>query len=87
MNKKELKTKLDLLGIASQAYSLEGKITPDNIILYNSHEKWEVFYLDEKGVRHDEKVFDSEIKACNYIFRLFKESKEIEDKYLKKKRD
>ncbi|RJE74981.1 hypothetical protein [Reichenbachiella sp. MSK19-1] len=83
MNKKELQTKLDLLGVASQAYSLEGELVPDNIILYNSYHKWEVFYLDERGGRNDEKEFDSESEACEHIYKLFKESQAIEDKYLK----
>ena len=83
MNKKELQTKLDLLGVTSGAYSLEGELVPDNIILCNSYHKWEVFYLDEGGGRNDEKVFDSENEACEHIYKLFKESKEIEDKYLK----
>ena len=81
MNKKELQTKLDLLGVASKTYSLEGELVPNSIILYNSYHKWEVFYLDERGGRNDEKVFDSENEACEHIYKLFKESKEIEDKY------
>ncbi len=83
MNKKDLQIKLDLLGVASQAYSLEGELVPDNIILYNSYNKWEVFYLDERGDRNDEKVFNSENEACEHIYKLFIESKKIEDKYLK----
>ena len=32
-----------------------------------------------KGARNDERVFNSEEKACEYIYKLFKESKEIEE--------
>ncbi len=78
MNKKELQTRLDFLGVASQAYSLEGELVPDTIILYNSYHKWKVFYLDERGGRNDEKVFDSENEACEHIYKLFRASKEIE---------
>jgi len=83
MDKMELKNKLNLLGVSSHEYSLDGELVADNIILYNSYHKWEVFYLDERGGRNDEKVFDSENEACEHIYKLFKESKEIEDKYLK----
>jgi hypothetical protein len=85
MDKIELKTKLDLLGVNSHEYSLDGELIPDNIILYNSHDKWEVFYLDERGGRNDEKVFGFEKEACEHIYKLFKESKEIENKYLKQR--
>jgi len=83
MDKMELKNKLNLLGVSSHEYSLDGELVADNIILYISYHKWEVFYLDERGGRNDEKVFDSENEACEHIYKLFKESKEIEDKYLK----
>ena len=83
MDKIELKKKLDLLGVNSHEYSLDGELVADNIILYNSYHKWEVFYLDERGGRNDEKVFDSENEACEHIYRLFEESKEVENKYLK----
>ena len=79
MDKIELKKKLDLLGVHSCSYSLEGELVPDNIILYNSYHNWKVFYFDERGGRNDEKVFTSEKEACEYIYSLFKESKEIED--------
>ncbi len=83
MNKKELHAKLDLLGVAFHEYSLEGELIPDNIVLYNSYNKWEVFFFDERGNRNDVKEFDSEIEACEHIYKLFKESKAIEGKYLK----
>ena len=83
MNKNELKTKLNLLVVDPQAYSLEGELIPDSIVLFNSYHDWVVFYLDERGGRNDEKVFASENEACTYIYNLFKESKKIEKKYLK----
>lgn len=83
MDKIELKNKLGLLGVDSREYSLEGELISDNIILYNSYHKWEVFYLDERGSRNNKKIFDTENEACVHIYKLFKESKEIEDKYLK----
>lgn len=83
MNKSDLRNKLDLLGIDTNAYSLDGELLPDRIVLYNSYEDWEVFYLDERGKKNDKMIFHSEGQACEYIFEIFKESKQIEEKYLK----
>lgn len=83
MDRNELKKKLDLLKVNPQEYSLESELVPDNIILYHSYDKWEVFYLDERGGRNHQKVFYSEDEACRHIYKLFKKSKEIEGKCLK----
>jgi hypothetical protein len=80
MDKKELIAKLNILGVDSNLYSLDGELNPDCIILYNSYNDWTVFYLDERGVRNDEKIFHSESKAYEYIYKLFKESKDLEKK-------
>ena len=78
MDTNELQKKLNLLGVNPQEYSLIGELQTDSIILYQSYQKWEVFYLDDRGNRNDEKVFDTESEACNYIYQKFKEAKEIE---------
>ncbi len=83
MNKKELQDKLDLLGVDSNQYSLEGELNPDSIVLLNSYNNWEVFYFDERGGKDNEKVFTSESEACEHLYQLFVESKKIEEKYLK----
>ncbi|MFV0237437.1 MAG: hypothetical protein ACK5HU_02735 [Flavobacteriales bacterium] len=67
MKIKELKTKLDRLGIAPSYYSLDGSLEPDRIILYRSYSIWEVFYFSERGTRPDEKKFSSEEEACIYV--------------------
>lgn len=78
MNKLELITELNLLNIDSNTYSLDGDLIPDSIVLYNSYQNWEVFYLDERGGRSDMKKFSSEDQACNYMLRILKEAKEVE---------
>jgi len=80
MNRVELKDRLDLLGIASNRYSLTGELKADTVNLYENYNKWEVFYLDERGRRNDERVFSSEGEACNYIYELFVDAKNIENK-------
>jgi hypothetical protein len=54
VDKTKLKEKLDLLAVNENFYSLSGTLLPDRVILYNSYEKWLVFYFDERGNRNDE---------------------------------
>ena len=77
MNKKELKEKLDSLGINENFYSLVGDLLPDRVILYNSYNDWLVFYFDERGNRNDEQTFNSENEACQYIYNCFKKLEKI----------
>ena len=72
MDKKDLKLKLDLLEINPNQYALDGDLKSDAIILYENYNKWEVYYFDERGGKHDEKEFNSERDACNYIYKRFK---------------
>ena len=82
MDRKELKCQLDLLKIDEHSYSLNGELNPDTVIMHHSYHNWEVFYLDERGGRNNEKIFTSEDEACKYFYKLFKDAREIEDKYL-----
>ncbi len=77
MDKTELEEKLDLLGINENLYSLSGTLLPDRVILYNSYEKWLVFYFDERGNRNNEQTFNSENVACQYIYKHFKKLEKI----------
>jgi hypothetical protein len=81
MTIKILKEKLELLGINKERYSLSGDLYPDCIILFENYSKWEVFYLDEKDGRNDERNFSTESEACIYIYVLFKEAKAIKEKF------
>ena len=81
MNKVGLKNRLEVLNTYSGFYSLEGELLPDRIVLYQNHDRWEVFYFDERGNRDQEKVFYSESDACQYIYEYFRRQKETENKY------
>ena len=81
MNVEELKANLDLMDVNPKFYSLNGELNPDTVVLFQNYSKWEVFYVDEYGAKHNEKVFFSENDSCMYIYNLFKESKEIENKF------
>ena len=78
MNKNELQKKLDILGVDSCQYSLDGGLNRDCLILYHSYHDWNVFYFDERGGRNNERTFHSESDACEYIFNLFIETSNIE---------
>lgn len=81
MNKFELDRKLKGLKISPQRYSLNGELKSDAIILFHNYTKWEVFYLDERGGRNEEKTFSSEEEACLYIYMLFIKEKGIAEKF------
>jgi len=74
MNKQKLEEKLDNLAVNKNFYSLNGNLLPDRVILYNSYDKWLVFYFDERGNRNEEQIFNSENEACQYIYNYFKKS-------------
>jgi hypothetical protein len=71
MTKDELEKALIARSIDPKRYSLNGESKLDAIILYDLKVKWEVFYLDERGGRNQEKEFNSENDACQYILKLF----------------
>lgn len=52
------------------------------MVIYHSYHEWQVFYFDERGNRNQERFFQSEKEACEYLFKELKDAKEIEDKYL-----
>jgi hypothetical protein len=92
MNKVILKNKLDKLGINPMYYSLDCGLKTDALILYKNYEVWEIFYIDERGGRHEKGLFNSENEACNYFLNEFvkinknmnskiefKDDKEIDD--------
>lgn len=81
MNRTDLERELDLLGVNTYRYSLYGELNPDTMILYQNYNKWEVFYLDERGGRETKGVFDSEAEACDYLINYFRKARQIEIKY------
>jgi hypothetical protein len=68
MDAQELKRKLKNLNIPEDWYSIDGGLKPDAYILENIYGRWVFYYFDEKGNRQNERKFDSERKACLYLF-------------------
>jgi hypothetical protein len=81
MTRDELKIRLDDLKVNKVEYSLFSELFLDRIILFHNYTKWEVFYLDEKGGRNDERIFENESAACLYILQLLIESQKIKKDY------
>ena len=65
MNKDKLRIKLIEEKISQDAYSLEDDRT-ETYCLDSSYGKWSVYY-SERGLRTNEKHFESESEACEYL--------------------
>jgi hypothetical protein len=72
MNLIELKDKLYWNNVPERWYSLNDGLKPDACILYKNYSIWEFFYLDEKGGRHDNKIFDKDEDAYKYLWGKMK---------------
>ncbi|GAA4844403.1 hypothetical protein [Algivirga pacifica] len=71
MDRFALQERLRVLAVPFTHYSLQGELIPDAIILTKDKGYWKVFYLDEKGHKHDEQQFSTEAAACAYIHHYF----------------
>ena len=72
MTKKELTEKIIINHIPDRWYSLDNGLKPDACILYKNYSVWEYFYLDEKGNRHDHKIFKIEEEAYEHLWTKLK---------------
>lgn len=69
MNKKKLQRELNSKKISLDMYSLDGGLPNEAYCLNKVGNKWEVYY-SERGLKTNLKTFDSEEKACDYIYRI-----------------
>ncbi|HET8572897.1 MAG TPA: hypothetical protein VFL76_03405 [Edaphocola sp.] len=81
MNKRELKIKLDELGIRPSDYSLDGVLKPMSTILLFSDSRWWTFDYDERGRAQDKMSFDTEDEACQHILSRLIRLQEFREKY------
>ena len=70
MNIRDLKRLLNSKGIREEEYSLSGG-HPDNrcVLSPEANGKWAVYYT-ERGIRIDEREFDSEHEACQALLSM-----------------
>ena len=79
MNRKELKTKLDEIGIPTSWYSLYGERILDTLVLEWGF-KWRIFVFGERGQETEIASFDTEDEACEYFYQEMKKGKEREER-------
>jgi hypothetical protein len=72
MNLDDLKAILYQNNVPERWYSLDDGLKPDACILFKNYNRIEFFYLDEKGDRHDYKVFSNEEDAYDYLWKKMK---------------
>jgi hypothetical protein len=64
----ELKSKLYENNVPDRSYSLNEGLKSDAIVIYKNYSKWECFYLDERGGKHDFRIFESDGDAYSYLW-------------------
>jgi hypothetical protein len=69
MQIQELKNKLYQNNVPERWYSLNDGLKPDACIIYKNYSNWECFYLDEKGDKHDYKIFQKDEDAYDYLWK------------------
>jgi len=79
MNRKELKIKLEQLGIRERIYSLYGKENPNTTVLAYRNRKWIVYGINERGNQHIDGIFETENDACEFLYQNMIEFKWIMD--------
>ena len=77
MEYNDLIDKINEYNIPSSWYSINQGLKPNAYILFKNYDKWEYFYLDEKGERLGERVFTDPKKAFDFLWNklLFENSR------------
>jgi hypothetical protein len=72
MNKNDLRVELKRLGVPKDIFDLEGGHLSDRYTLKrNPLGGWCVYY-SERGIEFDQRDFQSESQACEYLLHLLK---------------
>lgn len=69
MTQKELKLKLDEIGIKESFYSFKGGLPNEEFCLNNLGDYWEVYY-SERGQKSQYRKFITESEACQYFLNF-----------------
>lgn len=73
MNKQELKSQLEALGVRPDAYAWGG-LPNEQYVLSQEGDDWEVYY-SERGTKSGLKKFPDESSACEYFLNLLSADK------------
>ena len=80
MNKRQLKTRLQHLGIPNYCYSLNGGTEILKTTLAKKDGKWIIYEIDERGNYTILERFDSEEDACDQFYLIIIKQNEIREK-------
>jgi hypothetical protein len=83
MTLSELKQKIHDNNVPERWYSLDNGLKPDACILYRNYSVLEFFYLDEKGEKHDLKIFKKDDEAYDHLWAKLEYQLRIFDIHLK----
>lgn len=74
MTYEELVNKISANSIPTELYSINEGIKPNAYILFKNYDKWEYFFITEKGDRVNFRIFYNESQAYDFFWeKLFKE--------------
>ena len=80
MNRKELEIKMKKLGFDKNYYSLYGKVVMEKSILVYRDKKWIIYGFNDRGGRcDDDKIFNTESEACDYLYNNLLQTKWAND--------
>lgn len=54
--------------IPASLYSIEEGLKPNAYILYRNYDKWEYFFLSERGDKLDQRIFDKSEIAFDFFW-------------------
>lgn len=66
VNRESLKVLLESERVKSDAYSIDGTERDESVCLRTAVGGWSVYY-SERGLRSDERLFETEDEACQFI--------------------
>lgn len=69
MKYQELIDNINSNNIPSDWFSINQGLKPNAFILYKNYDKWEYFYLDEKGNRLDSRIFFEEDLCFDFFWQ------------------
>ena len=72
MNKENLQLMFNELKVNPLSYTLSGGLPNEKYVIDQGIGKWSVYY-SEKGQKNNEKVFETEHEACQYMLKCVSE--------------
>ncbi len=71
MKEDEFLRKVNMLGVPSNYYSLNGDLLPFRMVVQETYGKFSVFYFSERGTCDDMNSFESKEDALDFLYNKF----------------